>query len=168
MRRLNERIQRIEDRIEEWSRGGQDVGQAKEEGGGMSWDRDSRKVGGWGDWSLWDGDWAQWDGEWWVKVGKSSLNARQRRRIARDLRRLIAREQNEVLKLLREMRSAMWIGGGLTDMRGGRSTDGEAEKTRGGDDDDDEVGSRGGSSRGKLRGRDEGNGWRESGKGEEW
>ena len=37
----------------------------------------------------------------------------------------------------------MWRGGGLTDVRGGRSSDGETEKTRGGDDDDDEVGSRG-------------------------
>ena len=118
----------------------------KEESDGVRWDQGGWKVGGWRDWSQSDADWAQWDGEWWVKVGKSSLNARQRRRISRDVRRLIAREQNEVLKLLREMKNAIGRGGGLTDMRGGRSTDGETEKTRGGedDDDDDEAESRGG------------------------
>ena len=149
VRRLNERIRRIEDRIEEWNWGGRGVNHAKEEGNGASWERDDWRVGGWGGWHQWDREWAQWDGEWWVKVGRSSLNARQRRRISRDLRRLIAREQNEVLKLSREMRSALWRGNGSMDAcersaRGGRSSDGEMEKTRGGDDDDDETGSRGG------------------------
>ena len=77
---------------------------AKEDGNGAKWEYDGRRVGGWGGWHQWDGEWAQWDGEWWVRVGRSSLNARQRRRISRDLRRLIACEQNEVLKLLRELR----------------------------------------------------------------
>ena len=112
VRRLNERIRRIEDRIEEWNRGGQGVNYAKEEGNGASWEHDGCRVGGLGGWHQWDGEWAQWDGEWWVKVGRSSLNARQRRRISRDLRRLIAREQNEVLKLLRELRGAVWRGNG--------------------------------------------------------
>ena len=77
------------------------------------------------------GEWQRWKGEWWIRVGRSSLNARQRRRISRDLRRLISREQNEVLRVLWELKNAMW-------KEGGRSSGGETEKTKGGDDDDDE------------------------------
>ena len=100
VKKLNERIRKIEERMEEWSQGGQGVNYAKEDGNGANWEHDGRRVGGWGGWHQWDGEWAQWDGEWWVRVGRSRLNARQRRRKSRDLRRLIAREQNEVLKTL--------------------------------------------------------------------
>ena len=65
------------------------------------------------------------------------------------LRRLIAREQNEVLKLLRELKSALWKGNESAETcdrvtQGGGSSDGETEKNKGGDDnDDDGVRSRG-------------------------
>ena len=171
VKKLNERIRKMEERMEEWSQGGQGVNYAKGDGIGANWEHDGRRVGGWGGWHQWDGEWAQWDGEWWVRVGRSSLNARQRRRISRDLRRLIAREQNEVLKLLRELKSAMWKESESVDacdrlVQGGRSLDGETEKTKGGDDDDDETGSRGGSGRGRLKCREKGSCWRESGRGE--
>ena len=146
VRRLNDRIRRIEDRIEEWNRGQQGVDHARGEGDSAGWKHDGWRNGGWGGWHQLDGDWAQWDGDWWVKVGRSNLNARQKRRISRDLRRLIAREENEVLSILRELRSAMW-------KDGGRLSGGESEKTKGGDDDDDGTGSKGGSSRGKSSGQ---------------
>ena len=43
--------------------------------------------------------------------------------------------------------------------QGGGSSDGETEKTKGGDDDNDETGSRRGSSRGKSKCQEEGNCW---------
>ena len=98
------------------------------------------------------GEWQRWKGEWWIRVGSSNLNSRQRRRVSRDLRRLIAREQNEVLKLLRELKSALWKGDESAETcnrvtQGGGSSDGETEKNKGGDDnDDDGVRSRGGDS----------------------
>ena len=65
------------------------------------------------------------------------------------LRRLIAREQNEVLKLWRELKSALWKGNESAETcdrvtQGGGSSDGETENNKGGDDnDDDGVRSRG-------------------------
>ena len=95
------------------------------------------------------GEWQRWKGEWWIRVGSSNLNSRQRRGVSRNLRRLIAREQNEVWELLRELKSALWKGNesaGTCDRetQGGGSSDGRTEKNKGGDDnDDDGVRSRG-------------------------
>ena len=75
VKKLNERIQKIEERMEEWSQGGRGVNSAREDGHVANWEYDGRRVGGWGGWHQWDGEWAQWDGEWWVRVGRSSLNA---------------------------------------------------------------------------------------------
>ena len=83
-------------------------------------------------------------------MGSSNLNSRQRRRVSRNLRRLIAREQNEVLMLLRELKSALWRGNEFAETcdrvtQGGGSSDVETEKNKGGDDNDhDGVRSRGG------------------------
>ena len=49
--------------------------------------------------------------------------------------RLTAREQNDVARLLRELKSK--IKAEVAALRSGSQTDGEAEKTRGGDDDDE-------------------------------
>ena len=155
--KLNERVWKLEERTEEWSWRGHGGTSAVREGG-----YDGRRDGEWGGWT-------QWDGEWWIRVGRSNLNSRQRRRVSRDLRRLIAREQNEVSKILRELKSAMWKGNESMEacektMQGGRSSDEETEKTKGGDDDDDETGSRGvggwvgggGNSWEKMRGQKRG------------
>ena len=63
--------------------------------------------------------------------------------MSRGLKRLIAREQNEVIRLLRELRGAIKKGTELAEAsdatnRRDQSSGGETEKT-GGDDDDDET-----------------------------
>ena len=102
-------------------------------------------------------------------MGRSNLNSRQRRRVSRNLRRLIARKQNEVLKLLRELKSALWKGNESAEAcdratQGGGSSDGGTEKIKGGDD-DDEMGSRGeeGNSWERVRGQRRGDQCGESG-----
>ena len=166
--KLNDRVRRLEERMEGLSwRGRGRTSAAGECGGeGANWEYDGRRDGEWGEWQ-------QWDGMWWIRVGHSNLNSRQRRRVSRNLRQLIAREQNEVLKLLRELKSALWKGNESVEacdktMQGGRSSDGETEKTNGGDDDDDETGSRRGSSwergRGQKRGDQCGELGRDSGR----
>ena len=101
---------------------------------------------------------AKMEGRMVNRVGSSNLNSRQRRRVSRNLRRLIAREQNEVWELLRELKSALWKGNesaGTCDRvtQGGGSSDGRTEKNKGGDDnDDDGVRSRGGDSWEKVGG----------------
>ena len=127
VRRLNDRIRRIEDRIGEWNRGQQNVDRARGESDSADWKHDGWRNGGWGGWHQSDGDWAQWDGDWWIKVGKLNLNSRQKRRISRDLQRMITREENEILRILRELRNLMW-------KDGGRLSSGESEKTKGGGD----------------------------------
>ena len=168
--KLNERVRKIEERMEEWSWRGQGVSSVREGGEGTNWGYDGRRDGEWGEWAQWDGEWAQWDGDWWIRVGRSNLNSRQRRRVSRDLRRLMSREQNEVLKILRELKRAMWKGDESMEacersMQGGRSSDGETEKVKGGDDDDDETGSRGGNSWEKTRDQERGGHWGESRRG---
>ena len=64
-----------------------------EEGSG-SWRRD----GAWGEWQ-------RWKGAWWVKVGRQNLNARQRKQISRGLRRLIAGGQDEMMRLMTELKN---------------------------------------------------------------
>ena len=135
--------------MEGWNwKGKGGAGTAGESGGeganGSRWGYDGRRENDWGEWQ-------QWDGEWWIRVGLF-----QRRRVSRNLRRLIAREQNEVLKLLRELKSALWKGNEFAETcdrvtQGGGSSDGETERNKGDDDDDDGVGSRGGSSWEKVR-----------------
>ena len=72
------------------------------------------------------------------------------RQVSRGLKRLVAREQNEVIKLLRELTSAFWKGNESAEASDGtnrrdKSSEGETEKI-GGDDDDDETWSRGGEA----------------------
>ena len=103
------------------------------EAGGRDWRRDDDC-----------GEWQQWDKVWWINAGRSDLNSRQRRQVSMGLKRLVEREQNEVICLLRELRSAIKKGTELaetsdTTNRPGSSSGGETEKTGGGDDDDDDV-----------------------------
>ena len=62
--------------------------------------------------------------------------------MSRGLKRLIAREQNEVIRLLRELRSAIKKGTELAESSDatnhrGKSSGGKTEKTGGGGDDDE-------------------------------
>ena len=84
-------------------------------------------------------------------VERSDLNCRQRRQVSRGLKRLIAREQNEVKRLLRELRGATKKGTEMAEANdvtkswfklSGRET----EKTGGGVN-DDETWPRGGNER---------------------
>ena len=95
-------------------------------GEGASWGCDARRDGEWGEWQ-------QWDGVWWIRVGHSNLNSRQRRQVSRGLKWLVAREQNEVIKLLRELKSAISKGNESAEASDGtnrrdKSSEGEAEK----------------------------------------
>ena len=123
--------------------------EAGESGGeGASWGCDARRDGEWREWQ-------QWDGVWWIRVGHTYLNSRQRRQVSRGLKRLVAREQNEVIKLLRELKSAIWKGNELAEAIDGtnqrdKSSEGETKKI-GGDDDDDETWSMEGSNRDRMR-----------------
>ena len=142
MDKLAARVQKLEERVrgmhEKMWEAMSFTGTATEEES-TSWRRDDA-----------GGEWQRWKGEWWIRVASSKLNSRQRRRVSRNLRRLIPREQNEVLKLLRELQSALWKGNESAETcdrvkQGGGSSDGETEKNKGGDDnDDDGVRSRGG------------------------
>ena len=55
---------------------------------------------------------AKMEGAWLVKVEQQNLNSRQRRRISRGLRRLIARAREETIGVLEELKDeirAEWV-----------------------------------------------------------
>ena len=39
-------------------------------------------------------EWQRWEGSWWIRVNQDDLNSRQRRKISRNLRKMIDREKN--------------------------------------------------------------------------
>ena len=39
-------------------------------------------------------EWQRWEGSWWIRVNHDDLNSRQRRKISRNLKKMIDREKN--------------------------------------------------------------------------
>ena len=44
-------------------------------------------------------EWQRWEGSWWIRVNQDDLNSRQRRKISRNLRKMIDREKNGMARL---------------------------------------------------------------------
>ena len=55
-----------------------------------------------------DGDeWQRWEGSWWIRVNQDDLNSRQRRKISRNLKKMIDREKNGMARLLQELKKGI-------------------------------------------------------------
>ena len=81
-----------------------------------------------------DGDeWQRWEGSWWIRVNHDDLNSRQRRKISRNLKKMIDREKNGMARLLQELKKG--IKAEVDESRRGADTNSENnERSR----DDDE------------------------------
>ena len=90
---LAARVQKLEEQVREMrQRMSEAMGFTGEEN--ASWRRDGA-----------GGAWQRWKRAWWVKVGGQNLNSRQRSRVSKGLQRLVARGQNEMIRLLTELKN---------------------------------------------------------------
>ena len=74
-------------------------------------------------------EWQRWERSWWIRVNQDELNSRQRRKISRGLKKMIAREKNGMARLLREEKKG--IRAEVDESRRGADTNSESnEKSR--------------------------------------
>ena len=52
-------------------------------------------------------EWQRWEGSWWIRVNQDDLNSRQRRKISRNLRKMIDREKNGMARLHQEQKKGI-------------------------------------------------------------
>ena len=52
-------------------------------------------------------EWQRWEGSWWIRVNHDDLNSRQRRKISRNLTKMIDREKNGMARLLQELKKGI-------------------------------------------------------------
>ena len=78
-------------------------------------------------------EWQRWEGSWWIRVNQDDLNSRQRRKISRNLRKMIDREKNGMARLLQELKKG--IRAEVESRRGADTNSEDNERSR---DDDDE------------------------------
>ena len=79
-------------------------------------------------------EWQLWEGSWWIRVNQDDLNSRQRRKISRNLRKMIDHEKNGMARLLQELKKG--IRAEVESRRDADMNTEDIEKSK--DDDDDE------------------------------
>ena len=78
-------------------------------------------------------EWQRWEGSWWIRVNQDDLNSRQRRKISRNLRKMIDREKNGMARLLQELKKGI-----RAEVESRRGADMISEDHDKSNDDDDE------------------------------
>ena len=76
------------------------------------------------------------EGRWWIRVNHDDLNSRQRRKISRNLKKMIDREKNGMARLLQELKKG--IKAEVDESRRCADTNSENNEISRDDDDDDE------------------------------
>ena len=89
VREKDARLRRVEERIYDEGATGQALAQ-----GGQDADEDNEQ-------------WQKWRGKWWMRIDRTELSSRQRRKISRVVKRLISRETNDFDHLVNDLKQSI-------------------------------------------------------------
>ena len=89
VREIDARLRRVEERIYDEGVSGQALAQ-----GGQDADEDNEQ-------------WQKWRGKWWMRIDRTELSSRQRRKISRVVKRLISRETNDFDHLVNDLKQSI-------------------------------------------------------------
>ena len=89
VREIDARLRRVEERIYDEGMTGQVLAQ-----GGQDVDEDNEQ-------------WQKWRGKWWMRIDRTELSSRQRRKISRVVKRTISRETNDFDQLVNDLKQSI-------------------------------------------------------------
>ena len=89
VREIDTRLRRVEERIYDEGVSGQALAQ-----GGQDIDEDNEQ-------------WQKWRGKWWMRIDRTELSSRQRRKISRVVKRMITRETNDFDQLVNDLKQSI-------------------------------------------------------------